>query len=269
LRVQNAGPSRWYNIAFWDGTNFLPFWQISTDGNLLPQAIPVTNVRLGVAQRVDIIIDFGKISASRIYMVNRAEQLNGRGPTGVLLKPGTGLVQINIGEPAPDFSADPGDAAHPPPQANWMKLRPLPDPDFNALLKLAGQARQRTFTFDRFNGAWTVNNKFFNPDVVTAAITQGSLTSPDPKTNEVWTIRNGGGGWLHPVHIHFEEHRVLSRNGKTPPIADIARKDVVDLSPGEEVKIFFRMRDFKGRYVMHCHNVVHEDHAMMIRWDIV
>jgi hypothetical protein len=21
--------------------------------------------------------------------------------------------------------------------------------------------------------------------------------------------------------------------------------------------------------VMHCHNVVHEDHAMMIRWDIV
>ncbi|MFL6464933.1 MAG: multicopper oxidase domain-containing protein, partial [Bryobacteraceae bacterium] len=27
--------------------------------------------------------------------------------------------------------------------------------------------------------------------------------------------------------------------------------------------------DFLGRYVMHCHNVVHEDHAMMIRWDIV
>jgi FtsP/CotA-like multicopper oxidase with cupredoxin domain len=24
-----------------------------------------------------------------------------------------------------------------------------------------------------------------------------------------------------------------------------------------------------NRYVMHCHNVVHEDHAMMIRWDIV
>jgi hypothetical protein len=27
--------------------------------------------------------------------------------------------------------------------------------------------------------------------------------------------------------------------------------------------------DFLGKYVMHCHNVVHEDHAMMIRWDIV
>ena len=30
-----------------------------------------------------------------------------------------------------------------------------------------------------------------------------------------------------------------------------------------------RWPDFLGKYVMHCHNVVHEDHAMMIRWDIV
>jgi hypothetical protein len=30
-----------------------------------------------------------------------------------------------------------------------------------------------------------------------------------------------------------------------------------------------RWDDFLGKYVMHCHNVVHEDHAMMIRWDIV
>jgi hypothetical protein len=30
-----------------------------------------------------------------------------------------------------------------------------------------------------------------------------------------------------------------------------------------------RWDDFLGKYIMHCHNVVHEDHAMMIRWDIV
>jgi FtsP/CotA-like multicopper oxidase with cupredoxin domain len=29
-----------------------------------------------------------------------------------------------------------------------------------------------------------------------------------------------------------------------------------------------RFRDMKGRYVMHCHNVLHEDHAMMIRFDL-
>jgi FtsP/CotA-like multicopper oxidase with cupredoxin domain len=78
------------------------------------------------------------------------------------------------------------------------------------------------------------------------------------------------------VHIHFEEHRTLTRNGK--PIvpntqfnaaAEYARKDVVELNNPEEVRIFMRFRDMKGRYVMHCHNVVHEDHAMMVRWDIV
>jgi hypothetical protein len=47
------------------------------------------------------------------------------------------------------------------------------------------------------------------------------------------------------------------------------RRDIVLLLPGSEVKIFMRWKDFRGKYVMHCHNVVHEDHAMMIRWDII
>ena len=50
---------------------------------------------------------------------------------------------------------------------------------------------------------------------------------------------------------------------------DYARRDVVPLNFNNEVRIFCRFRDMKGRYVMHCHNVVHEDHAMMVRWDIV
>jgi len=32
--------------------------------------------------------------------------------------------------------------------------------------------------------------------------------------------------------------------------------------------MFIRFQDMSGRYVMHCHNVVHEDHAMMVRFDI-
>jgi len=50
---------------------------------------------------------------------------------------------------------------------------------------------------------------------------------------------------------------------------DVARNDVIALNTDEEVRIFMRFRDLKARYVMHCHNVVHEDHAMMVRWDIV
>ena len=47
------------------------------------------------------------------------------------------------------------------------------------------------------------------------------------------------------------------------------RRDIATLLPNDEIKVFMRWDDFLGKYVMHCHNVVHEDHAMMIRWDIV
>jgi FtsP/CotA-like multicopper oxidase with cupredoxin domain len=254
FRVQNTGPSRWYDIWLYDGQNFLPFWQISTDGNLLPQAMQVNHARLAVAQRVDIIVDFAKIQGKKLYLVNRAEQVNGRGPTGKLLSPGTALLQFNVIDGAvADNSRDPAAGAFP--------LRELPDPNFAALQALAATAKPRTFRFDRTNGAWTVNGRFFNPDVVSANPAQG--------TAEVWTIQNGGGGWMHPVHIHFEEHRTLTRNSAKAAGTDISRKDVIDLNPSETVKVFLRFRDFKGRYVMHCHNVVHEDHSMMIRWDIV
>lgn len=92
---------------------------------------------------------------------------------------------------------------------------------------------------------------------------------------DVWEIRNGGGGWVHPMHLHMEEHRVLMRNGKAVPPADsghpddISREDVIALDPGESVIIGRYFRDFVGPYVGHCHNLAHEDHAMMFGWEVV
>ena len=37
--------------------------------------------------------------------------------------------------------------------------------------------------------------------------------APQFGTREVWTLVNGGGGWDHPIHIHFEEGQILARNG--------------------------------------------------------
>jgi FtsP/CotA-like multicopper oxidase with cupredoxin domain len=89
----------------------------------------------------------------------------------------------------------------------------------------------------------------------------------------VWRIRNGGGGWVHPLHIHQEEHRVVARNGTLAPDErhpdDIGKEDVVALDPSEDVVISRRFRTFIGTYVAHCHNLNHEDHAMMFSWEIV
>ena len=107
-----------------------------------------------------------------------------------------------------------------------------------------------------------MNGKLFDQSTVAA--------DPGMETEEVWTIQNPGGDWKHPVHIHFEEHRILSRNGVATPASstEYGRKDVIPLGWNEKVKIFMRFRDMKGRYVMHCHNVIHEDAGMMVRWDI-
>ena len=263
FRLYNPGPSRWYEFALFDGKNFLPFWQISTDGNLLQQAVQVNSVRLSVAERVDIIVDFSMTPATRLYLVNRLEQVNGRGPTGKIMDPGIPIIQLNIGSPAPDFSRDPAD-----PKLGPFTLRPLPDPDFGALLARADKARKRVFRFERGDGAWQVNGKFFDQNVVNA--------DPSQESEEVWIFQNGGGGWAHPIHTHLQEFRILSRNGIAPKpnqsvngAIDYARRDVAALAIKEEVQVFARFLDMKGRYVIHCHNVVHEDHAMMIRFDVV
>jgi FtsP/CotA-like multicopper oxidase with cupredoxin domain len=88
-------------------------------------------------------------------------------------------------------------------------------------------------------------------------------------TSEHWILTNLTGDWTHPVHIHMEEHQILSRNRIAPAVpTDQGRKDVAQLHPNERVELFFRFRDWLHKYPIHCHNVVHEDHAMMMIWNI-
>src|SRR5947208_12452123 len=53
FRLLDTGPSRFYEFFLSNGQ---PFVQISNDGNLLPQPLPRTSVRLGVAQRADLLV---------------------------------------------------------------------------------------------------------------------------------------------------------------------------------------------------------------------
>ena len=46
-------------------------------------------------------------------------------------------------------------------------------------------------------------------------------------------------------------------------------KDTVAIEDSEEVEVIIRWRGYKGRYLLHCHNLEHEDHSMMARIDVV
>jgi FtsP/CotA-like multicopper oxidase with cupredoxin domain len=310
FRILNGGPSRFYELFLrakrqaskdWECPSFTA---ITGDGNFLPKPVETESIFLGVAQRVDVILDFSSYKpGDHVYIHNLLQQLNGAGPTGAYMDfddPLTNLIRFDVDLPlkAPDKSRIP------------KKFRPWPRVD------LAAVNRERVWTFDYEGGLWTINGEVMDPNRIDAGIDQGSA--------EIWTFRNGGRNWSHPIHSHFVEFLFLAINGrpyqenyiqdisgKDPegrdldldPILDSVksvldaipgskpilckdretrkpvggigsfmggrRRDVAILLPGDELRIYMRWPDFLGKYVMHCHNVVHEDHAMMIRWDIV
>ena len=94
--------------------------------------------------------------------------------------------------------------------------------------------------------------------------------APIPGTREIWTLKNAGAGWDHPIHIHFEEGQILARNGSAAnvPAWEKGRKDVYRLRPGGSVTLTMQFREFYGMFMEHCHNTVHEDHAMLVRWEL-
>jgi FtsP/CotA-like multicopper oxidase with cupredoxin domain len=93
---------------------------------------------------------------------------------------------------------------------------------------------------------------------------------PKPGEVEYWTLVNGGGGWDHPIHLHFEEGVTLDRGGAFIPATEkLVRKDVWRLRPGGSVRFQVRFGEFGGSYVNHCHNTVHEDFAMLLRYQLL
>ena len=276
FRLLDTGPSRFYEYFLTDLNNLSaqnPYWLIGTDGNLLPNPVQVQSVRIGPAERVDVIIDFRQFAGKTIYLENRLNQLSGQGPAAVdsqvaaqnsattecslvlnsnqpaILPAGAGnlLLQFRVSSKSvTDESVD-----------------PATNPTFYQLPDTTAEPRiVRTFKFDRLNGQWSVNGQFMDCNQFRFAVRQNS--------SEQWLLTNLTGDWTHPIHIHLEEHQILSRNRARPTVpADLGRKDVTQVHPNERVQLFFRFRDWLGKYPIHCHNVVHEDHAMMALWHVV
>lgn len=221
---------------------------IGNDGNLLNAPVTVDNVTISPAERYDVVIDFSKFKrGDRINLMNIADQTSGKGRTGVFA-PMTSAYAMKVlqfrvvGGPVPDPSRIPA----------VMREKPtIPESEV---------ACERTFIFDNQAGGWTINGQLFN-FLPRFQVKQG--------TAERWTLVNASRDWEHPLHIHLEEHQFEERDGATPPDYERMRKDVALLRPGDSVTLTMRHRDWLNEYPMHCHNTVHEDHAMMLLWEVV
>jgi FtsP/CotA-like multicopper oxidase with cupredoxin domain len=216
-RYKRKDPEKVEKEAFTKPTSELerPFIVICGDGNFQPNPVLANSIYLGVAQRVDVIIDFSRFKpGTTVYLVNRLEQENGRGPTERKINPSdyntdedffkaNAVIAFQIQGTAAESTKGYGlssteETPNLDPSAFPLLFREFPPIDFTEV------KRERLWEFDYDGGLWTINGRVFDPNRIDAGIEQDSA--------EIWTFRNAGNGWHHPIHSHFTEFLILERN---------------------------------------------------------
>jgi spore coat protein A len=228
LRLLNASNARRYRLRLDPqppGGGALV--QIGSDGGLLERPIAHDVLEIAPAERFDLVVDFARYPAgTRVRLVNT---LGADGTAEVM------RFDVGSGGGADD-SAIPERLS-----AGVPRLDP------------AQAVRTRTFQFKQSgDGVWTINDKEFRPGRALARPRLGEI--------EVWRFLTD---FHHPIHVHLDPVQVVSRNSGGLGAYDHGWKDTVDVRASEAVEVVTRFTDYPGTYLMHCHNLEHEDMAMM------
>jgi FtsP/CotA-like multicopper oxidase with cupredoxin domain len=240
FRVLNGSNSNVFNLALSTGQ---PLVQIATDGGLLPAPVQSPAIRLAMAERVEVVIDFS------VYPIGTQIVLKNLAATGALGE----IMRFDVDRREPDASSVP------------EILRPL------EVIPESVAVRTRTFVFGgkptlQYDPPveWVINGQTFDPGRIDAAPKRGSV--------EIWRFVNhallGVAGMDHPVHVHLVNFQILDRNGAKPAPYEAGWKDTVLVPKGQEARVIMRFDDYNGKYIMHCHNLDHEDGSMMTNFEV-
>ena len=279
LRILNAANARTYRLAFRrDNGAALPFVLIGTDGGLLERGIRCEQVLLSPAERVDVLVDFADIAQGGFAIMET------RAFDPMQDVPGAALTRGNDADPAHGHGASAavssgsladgrafdlmqfrirGIAARGP--ALPERLSQLP-----AVPASANDPRPLRLGFAK--GRWRINDRVYDGQVTPIEVARGA--------HETWLVRNYHTSAPHAMHLHGFQFRVLEREtspdflaplavdarGRLP--TDLGLKDTVLVWPGESVRLAIDFTlPFAGPqvYLVHCHNLEHEDAGMMLR----
>lgn len=228
FRILNASNARRYRLQLDPpppaGSSFV---QIGSDGGLLAGPLNHHAIDIAPAERFDVIIDFSRYRpGSQIQLVNTV----GAGPSRQIMR-----FDV-VGTDRSDDSTVP------------QRLS-----EGVVALERSRARTTRTFLFGQGRGGvWMINNKPYQPGVPQATPHLGDI--------EVWRFITD---IRHPIHVHLNHFQVLTRNNKPAGNYDHGWKDTVDVAPSEAVEVIVRFTDYRGNYLIHCHNLEHEDMAMM------
>lgn len=277
LRIANVCNARVLRLAFVHEGQPLPFQLIGTDGGLLARAWTSEDLFLAPAQRADVLVDFrGLPAGARVRLrsldydaMEHEDESGALAPAPMGEHPGAvpmgttlDLMELRVEHDAP--------ARDPPLPATLSTLAPPPDTD-------GWPVRPLRLRMDR-DGTWFINDWNFHRSGHAPAF------SVRRGAREVWEIRNNMTSMPHPIHVHGLQFRVVGRAispvdlraravaGRGLGAQDLGFTDTVLVWPGEIVRLALDFaQPFRGpqRYMLHCHNLEHEDQGMMATFAVV
>jgi FtsP/CotA-like multicopper oxidase with cupredoxin domain len=268
FRFLNASVSRSYHWQLLAGSSAVPMTVIGTDAGLVPKPQVVSSFRHGMAERYEVVIDFAKYPDNTLLTLTNLLPKNNIDYDGVKQAM---RFRVRGDATSTENNSIPAYWADAVPPAECMTFT-------EAALKEQG-VHEREFKFIRTNGRWTINGETWE-NVIDSAY-KHCMAELDEGDVEIWQLSNLSGGWFHPVHIHLVDFQILSRtrDGLAVPVHahEKGPKDVVYVGENETVRVAMRFEGPSagegwatphGRYMMHCHNLVHEDHDMMMQFKV-
>jgi FtsP/CotA-like multicopper oxidase with cupredoxin domain len=258
LRVVNVTSARITRLALSTGA---PMTLIGVDGGLLSAPVQVEYIDLGTGERADLLVDFSGLPVgTRVMLKSLAFPPPYRGMGGM----GGGGMGGGMGGMM-------GGAAGQGTEMDLLEFtvtravrerawEPRPFPVFT-LPERTQSSRTREFRFQSMRMQHTINGREFEMERVDERVPFGST--------EIWRFVNES-QFPHPVHMHEVQFRILSRTGGRNALFpwEQGLKDTVLLFPGETVEVVARFDAYRGMFLMHCHNLVHEDMGMMMNYVI-
>ena len=242
FRLVNGSNARVYKIGFVDNH---AFYIIATDGGLKDQAVSTTSFLLSPGERVDILMDFSSYSLGQNVVLKSLPFTGGGGSQGIELN----IIRFDVTGTQSSGGAVP---AAVPPITYYNPSDVVRTRTFILTMSMGGGMHG--------GGMHKINNRSFDLRRIDEEVPGNQL--------EEWRIVNGTTEF-HPMHLHGVLFQVLSRNGSTNiPPSDKGWKDTVLVNASETVRVLVKFTNYNGIYLLHCHNLEHEDDGMMLNFRV-
>jgi FtsP/CotA-like multicopper oxidase with cupredoxin domain len=250
LRIVNVATARIFALGF----GALPVHVIALDGQpVTPHAPAGGRVRLGPAQRADLVLDAPREPGRSVTVVDDANPRQAYRVTAVTV-------------------ADrPARGPHGP--VAGLPDNALPEPDLERAdrrrVVMTGGAMGR-MSGARVDGRWLEPRQLMRAGAFWALNDRAQVgeTAAIAEAAPLLRLKRGGHyriafvnetRWPHPMHLHGHHFRVLSRRGQA--VAHRPWRDTVLLDPGDTVETAL-VADNPGRWLLHCHILAHQATGM-------